>query len=208
MGFYDDQIVPRILNFAMAMPFIQDERKKCLTGVHGRVLEVGFGSGHNLPFYPEGVEKIMAVDPSEVSAKLAKARIAKADFPVEYLTLKGEEIPAPDASFDTAVSTFTLCSIPDAPAALKQIYRVLKPGAEFHFVEHGRSPDITVQRWQDRLNGLQQFICGGCHLNRDIEQLIRASGLEIVSIDKSYAQGPRFASYFYRGTAQKPESNH
>jgi len=204
MGFYDDQIVPRILNFAMGMAVIQDERRKCLTGVHGRVLEIGFGSGHNIPFYPGTVEKVVAIDPSEVSARLAKKRVEQAAFPVEYLALKGEEIAAPDSSFDSAVSTFTLCSIPDAPKALKQILRVLKPGAEFHFVEHGRSPDANVQRWQDRLNGVQQFICGGCHLNRDIEKLIRDSGLEVLSIDKSYAEGPKFASYFYRGIARRP----
>jgi ubiquinone/menaquinone biosynthesis C-methylase UbiE len=207
MGFYDDQIVPRILNFAMGMSSLQEERKKCLTGIQGRVLEVGFGSGHNLPFYPGEVHKVIAIDPSLVSAALAKKRIEQAPFPVEYLPLKGEEIPAPDASFDSAVSTFTLCSIPDVPKALRQIYRVLKPGAEFHFVEHGRSPDISVQRWQDRLNGIQQFICGGCHFNRDIETLIRASGLEILSLDKFYSEGPRFAAYFYRGTARRPESN-
>ena len=204
MGFYDDQIVPRILNIAMGMPFLKDERRKCLGGVHGRVLEIGFGSGHNLPFYPNGTDKVIAIDPSEVSARLAKKRIEQASFPVEYLALKGEEIAAPDASFDSAVSTLTLCSIPDAPKALKQIYRVLKPGAEFHFVEHGRAPDANVQRWQNRLNGIQQFICGGCHLNRDIENLIRASGLEILSLDKSYAEGPKFAAYFYRGIARRP----
>jgi ubiquinone/menaquinone biosynthesis C-methylase UbiE len=204
MSFYDDQIVPRILNLAMGMRFIQDERRKCLTGVHGRVLEVGFGSGHNLPFYPGGTEKVIAIDPSEVSARLAKKRMEQAAFPVEYLSLKGEDIAAPDASFDSAVSTFTLCSIPDASQAIKQIYRVLKPGAEFHFVEHGRSPDASVQQWQDRLNGIQQFICGGCNLNRDIETLIRSSGLEILSLDKSYADGPKFSSYFYRGIARRP----
>jgi len=204
MGFYDDQIVPRILNLAMGMRFIQDERKKCLAGVRGRVLEVGFGTGHNLPFYPPGIEKVTAIDPSEVSARIAKKRIEQAGFPVEYLSLKGEDIAAPDASFDSAVSTFTLCSIPDAIKALKQIYRVLKPGAEFHFVEHGRSPDAGVRQWQDRLNGIQQFICGGCNLNRDIESLVRSSGLEILSLDKSYGEAPKFASYLYRGTARRP----
>ena len=173
-------------------------------GDQGCVLEIGFGSGHNLPFYPAGVQSVTAIDPSEVSARLARKRIEHSAFPVQYIPLQGEKIQAADASFDSAVSTFTLCSIPDATKALQQILRVLKPGAEFHFVEHGLSPDAAVQRWQNRLDGVQQFVCGGCHLNRDIERLIRESGLEIVAMDKSYAPGPRFSSYFYRGVARRP----
>ena len=202
MGFYSDHIVPRFLNVIMGMSMIADERKKCLADVHGSVLEVGFGSGHNLPFYPPSVERITAIDPSQLSARLARPRIEKAPFPVEYLPLKGEEIPAPDASFDSVVSTFTLCTIQDTHAALRQIRRVLRPGGRFFFVEHGRSNEPGVQRWQDRLNGIQNVLCGGCNLNRDMERLIGNAGFEFLSIDRYYAKGPKFSSYIYRGIAR------
>jgi len=202
MGFYDDQIVPRFLNFAMGMSMIVEERKKCLAEVRGTVLEVGFGSGHNLSYYPKGVEKVVAIDPSEVGAKLARLRIEKAPFPVEYLPLKGEEIPTPDGSFDSVVSTFTLCTIPDVTAALRQIRRVLKPGGRFFFVEHGRSNEPRIQQWQDRLNWIQHALCGGCNVNRDIERLIGGAGFEFVSLDKYYAKGPKYSTYLYRGSAR------
>lgn len=201
MGLYSDHILPRILNGVMGMAIIGDERRKCLAEVKGRVLEVGFGSGHNLPYYPSGVEKVVAIDPSAVSAKLARKRIAHAPFPVEYLALKGEDIPAADASFDSVVSTFTLCTIPDAGAALGQMRRVLKPDGRFFFVEHGRSDDPAVQRWQDRLNGIQKTICGGCNLNRNIEKLIRDAGFDIIALDTYDIQGPRISSHLYRGVA-------
>jgi ubiquinone/menaquinone biosynthesis C-methylase UbiE len=202
MGFYDDQIVPRFLNIAMGMSMIVEERKKCLAEVGGTVLEVGFGSGHNLPYYPKSVEKVIAIDPSEVGAKLARSRIEKAPFPVEYLPLKGEEIPALDGSFDSVVSTFTLCSIPDVNSALRQMRRVLKPGGRFFFVEHGRSNEPKIQQWQDRLNGIQHALCGGCNVNRDMERLISAAGFEFVALDKYYLKGPKFSSYVYRGSAR------
>jgi ubiquinone/menaquinone biosynthesis C-methylase UbiE len=202
MGFYNDQIVPRFLNIAMGMSMIAEERKKCLAEVQGTVLEVGFGSGHNLPYYPRTVEKVIAIDPSEVGAKLARPRIEKAPFPVEYLPLKGEEIPAADGIFDSVVSTFTLCTISDVKSALRQIRRVLNPDGRFFFVEHGRSNDSRVQRWQDRLNGIQNALCGGCNLNRDIERLIAGAGFEFLSLDKYYAKGPKFSTYMYRGTAR------
>ena len=202
MGFYSDHIVPRFLNVAMGMSMIADERKKCLADVQGAVLEVGFGSGHNLPFYPPTVLSVTAIDPSELSARLARPRIEKAPFPVAYLPLKGEEVPAPDASFDSVVSTFTLCTIQDTDRALRQIRRVLRPGGRFFFVEHGRSNEPGVQRWQDRLNGIQNVLCGGCNLNRDMERLIGNAGFEFLSIDRYYAKGPKFSSYLYRGIAR------
>jgi ubiquinone/menaquinone biosynthesis C-methylase UbiE len=202
MGLYAEHILPRILNFAMGMPFIGEERRKCLRGVSGRVLEVGFGAGHNLPYYPDRVEKVVAIDPSTVSAKLAQKRIRQAPFPVEYLSLKGEEIPAEDATFDSVVSTFTLCTIPDVSAALQQLRRVLKAEGRFFFVEHGRSADPAVQRWQDRLNPLQKALCGGCNLNRDIEKLIMDAGFEIVALEKYDGKGPKISSHFYRGVAR------
>jgi len=202
MSFYEDHILPRVLNFAMGSKAVAVERQKCLREVSGHVLEIGFGSGHNLPYYNDRVRKVIALDPSRVSAKLAQKRIQRAAFPVEYLALKGEEIPADSGSFDSVVSTFTLCTIPDVDTALRQIRRVLKPEGRFFFVEHGRSPEPVVQRRQDRLNGIQMFLCGGCHLNRNIEELIRNAGFEILSLDKYYGQGPKFSDYLYRGIAR------
>jgi ubiquinone/menaquinone biosynthesis C-methylase UbiE len=202
VGFYDDQILPRVLNFAMGFKAIGEERRKALAEVRGSVLEIGFGSGHNLPYYPGRVEKLIAIDPSVVSAKLARKRIERVSFPVEYLALKGEEIPAASGSFDSVVSTFTLCTIPDVDVALRQIRRVLKPEGRFFFVEHGRSSEPRVQRWQDRMNGLQMFLCGGCHLNRNIEKLIADAGFEFLSLEKYYGKGPKISAHLYRGIAR------
>jgi SAM-dependent methyltransferase len=204
MGFYYDWCLPRILNVAMSTRFVTEERKKCLAGVRGNVLEVGFGSGLNLAYYTSTVQKVVAVDPSTEAAKLARKRIARAPFPVVYLPLAGEHLPAPDESFDSVVSTFTLCTIRDPSAALRQMARVLKPRGRFYFVEHGRSYEPKIQRWQDRLNGLQNRICGGCNLNRDIERLIRDAGFEMESLEQYYGQGqPKVIAYLTRGIAYR-----
>jgi ubiquinone/menaquinone biosynthesis C-methylase UbiE len=204
MGFYDNWVVPRILNVAMGMGFVTDERKKALAGVTGAVLEVGFGSGHNLPWYPDTVRSVVAVDPSTEAAKLARKRIAAARFPVEYIALEGERIAAADASFDSVVSTFTLCSIPDPIAALEQMRRVLKPDGKLFLVEHGRSAEPNIQRWQDRMNGFQRTICGGCNMNRDIERLVREAGFAFEQIDKYYVKGqPKLTAFLTRGVARR-----
>jgi ubiquinone/menaquinone biosynthesis C-methylase UbiE len=202
VGFYSDHVVPRILDLAMDTRVLRAERRSALAGVRGIVLEVGFGTGHNLPFYPPAVDRVVALDPSSVSARLARKRIACALFPVDSLALSGEAIPAPDASYDSVVTTFTLCTIPDPLAALRQMKRVLKPGGRFFFLEHGRSPDPAVQRWQDRLTPLQRALVAGCHLNRDIPALITTAGFTLDSLAHHYLPGPRFAASCYRGVAR------
>jgi SAM-dependent methyltransferase len=207
MGFYGERILPRIMNVAMGVSYLADERRRCLRGVAGTVLEIGFGSGHNLPFYPvgpAGVAKLVAVDPSAVAARLARERIAAAPFPVEHAALAGDTIDAPDASFDAVVCTFTMCTVPDPAAMLRQVARVLRPGGRFFFLEHGRADDAGVRRWQDRLNGLQKALVGGCHLNRDIAALIRDAGFSVDEIDKHYMQGPKVSAFLFRGVARPP----
>lgn len=202
MGPYERLVLPRLLDLAMSFPALDEERRRCLSSAHGKVLEVGFGTGRNLPWYPRAVERVVAVDPSGDSAYLARERIAAAPFPVEYVRLAGEKIDAPDHSFDTVVSTFTLCSIPEPLVALRQMRRVLKPGGKLLFAEHGLAPDAGVQRWQHRLNGLQGAIFGGCHLNRDTRKLLEEGGFVVEAADQYYVPNvPKFAGFLSRGVA-------
>jgi ubiquinone/menaquinone biosynthesis C-methylase UbiE len=204
MGLYGDFLLPRLLDLAMGTRILGEERRKVLAGARGRVLEVGFGSGHNIVAYPPGVQEVVGVDPSPRAARLARKRIARASFPVSTLPLAGERIDAPDASFDAVVSTFALCTIADPAAALAQMLRVLKPDGRFFFLEHGRADDPSVQRWQDRLNGVQKALFGGCHLNRDIVALVRAAGFELEQIDRYYLPGqPRPYAFLTRGIARR-----
>jgi len=208
MGFYDNWVLPRILNIAMGNKGATAERKKALLGVAGMVLEVGFGCGHNLPFYPQGVRRLVAVDPSREGAKLARKRIAKAPFPIEFIAAGAEEIAAPDHSFDCVVSTFTLCTIPDPVAALEQMRRVLKPGGKLFIVEHGLTQDPKVQRWQHRMNKFNNLICGGCNTNRDIRRLVAEAGFEFDQVDQYYIQGaPKFVGFVTRGIAHAVAQN-
>jgi SAM-dependent methyltransferase len=203
MGLYRDWVLPRVVNHALDTEVLAAERTKALAGVKGTVLEVGFGTGHNLPYYPDGVERVVAVDPSAASEKLARGRIAAARFPVEYVPVGGEHIDAPDESFDAVVSTFTLCSVADPIAALEQIRRVLKPGGCFHLLEHGLADDPGVQRWQARLNGLNGFVLGGCNLNRDIERFVREARFSFDSVEKYYVPGaPRIFGWVTRAVAR------
>lgn len=167
-------------------------REQVCSGLSGRVIELGFGSGLNVPYYPATVTSVSAVEPADLGWKLAAGRLAEARVPVERAGLDGQRLPFPENSFDTALSTWTMCTIPDIDAALAELRRVLVPGGTLHFVEHGLSPDPKVQRWQHRLDPLQQKIAGGCHLNRDIATLIRAGGFEIRDLDVFKGQGPAF----------------
>lgn len=203
MGFYDQHILPRLINFGLNSRDINAERAKALAGVRGDVLEIGFGSGLNLPFYPSGVRRVVGLDPSEVGWKLARKRVAASPFPIEQAVLSGEVISAGDASFDSVVSTFTLCTIPDVVQALREMKRVLKPDGRFFFVEHGQSDDPRVRRWQDRWDPMQGRLFGGCHVNRKIDRLIEEAGFRIEQLDMYYSRGPRIFSYFYRGVATR-----
>jgi SAM-dependent methyltransferase len=186
MGIYAQSVLPRLINVAMGLSPLRPLRQRVCAGLAGEVLEIGFGSGHNVPLYPSGVTRLAAVEPSDLAWRLAGARVAGSRIPVERVGLDGQRLPFPDHSFDAALSTWTLCTIPDAGAALAEIHRVLKPGGRFHFVEHGLAPDAGVRRWQHRLDPVQQRVFGGCHLTRPIATLIAAARFRIVELDEFY----------------------
>ena len=201
MGFYRERILPRIVDQFMAGEEFVPHRRDCLSGASGVVLEVGFGSGLNLPFYPSDVRKLYALDPARLGRELATGRLADCPFPVEFVDLEGENIPLAGDSVDAVVCTWTLCTIPQPGQALRQIGRVLKPGGGFHFVEHGLSGDPDVARWQDRLTPFHRLYAGGCHLNREIDAIILEAGFELERMENVYMCGPRIGSYLYKGLA-------
>ncbi|HEY2642041.1 MAG TPA: class I SAM-dependent methyltransferase [Streptosporangiaceae bacterium] len=203
MGFYQDEIVPRITNAVMNTSEFSRIRERVAADLRGEVLEVGFGSGLNVTHYPPEVSRVLAVDPATVGRKLAAKRIAVSPVSVEFIGLDGQQIPLESASVDQVLTTWTLCSIPDVERALSEIRRVLRPGGSLHFVEHGRSPDRGVARWQDRLTPLQRRVAGGCHLNRPIDLLVAGSGLTIARLDNYYAKAPKTFGYMFEGTATK-----
>jgi ubiquinone/menaquinone biosynthesis C-methylase UbiE len=204
MSIYGNHILPRILHLCASTKLINEQRANALKETGGVVLEIGFGSGLNLPFYSKRVKRLMAVEPSLTARKLAVKAISEAPFPVEFAGLDGQSLALPDASVDQVVSTLTLCTIPDPEKALKEIARVLKPGGMFIFMEHGHAPDASVAKWQDRLNGIQQTIMGGCNLNREIDKLIRSAPLKLEKLNNFYFEGmPRPMAYTYQGHARK-----
>jgi len=189
MGVYGEQVLPRIINVACNTKAAHPQRRRVCEGLSGEVVEIGFGSGLNVPFYPPAVTRLAAVEPAELGWKLAARRLAATTTPVERAGLDGASLPFPDASFDAAVSTWTMCTIPDIEGALRELRRVLKPGGTVHFVEHGLAQDAGVQRWQHRLEPLQQRVFGGCHLTRSADVLLRGAGFEIVELDQYYEKG-------------------
>jgi ubiquinone/menaquinone biosynthesis C-methylase UbiE len=203
MGLYSDQVLPRIVDLTMRGSEVEKARARVAAGLDGEVLEIGFGSGRNIPYYPARLKRLWAVDPAAVGRKLAEKRAAASAVPIEYIGLDAQTLPAGDASADHVLSTWTLCTIPDPMAALAEIIRVLRPGGAFHFVEHGRSPDAKVARRQDRLTPLQRRVAGGCHLNRPIDVLVTASGLEVTRLETYYMKGPRAMQYTFEGIAVK-----
>lgn len=202
MNLYDQHVLPHLIDFACGMGAVMKTRAQIVPQAEGRVLEIGIGSGLNLSFYdPAKVSVIVGVDPSAAMQKLAQQRAAEISIPVEMIALELGQIQAADASFDSIVCTFTLCTIPDAMAALQEMRRVLKPGGKLLFSEHGLAQDLPVVRWQNRLTPLWKPFSGGCHLNRDIPALIRAGGFSIGQLDSSYLKGPRPMTWVSRGWA-------
>ncbi|MFF1867622.1 class I SAM-dependent methyltransferase [Streptomyces sp. CB03911] len=189
MGFYTTQVVPRIINVACGMKEADPLRRRVCDGLAGEVVEIGFGSGLNVPFYPATITRVSAVEPSDLGWRLAGRRLAATRIPVQRTGLDGQSLLYPDDSFDAALSTWTLCTIPDAGAALHELRRVLKPGAALHFVEHGLAPDESVRRWQHRLDPVQQRLFGGCHLTRPIVDLLTDAGFTVTELDVFYEKG-------------------
>ena len=189
MGFYHDQILPRAIDRVCGLHSLDRLRSRVCEGLHGQVVELGFGSGLNVPFYPDRVTGVAAIEPADVGWKLAEKRVAASSVPVERSGLDGESLPLADASCDTALSTWTMCTIPDVEAALLEVRRVLKPGGTLHFVEHGLAPDESVRRWQHRLEPLQKRLAGGCHLTRPIVELLTDAGFDVVEVDEFYDRG-------------------
>lgn len=202
MGLYRSVLFPFLMDVAMRdRPFTRF-RKALLNGLGGHVLEIGAGTGLNLPHYEPGVDRLTLIDVNPGVNRYVARRMRSAPFPVAYTTLTAESLPFADASFDAVVSTWTLCSIPDVRAALLEVRRVLKPGGEFRFVEHGLAPDADVQRWQHRLNPVQNRIADGCHLNRDIAALIAGAGFDLRHLSQDYVpKTPKWVGYFTIGTA-------
>jgi len=189
MGIYAERVLPRIVNAACGMKSAAPLRQRVCDGLHGQVLEIGFGSGLNVPYYPSAVTGVAAIEPADLGWKLAGKRLAATSVPVERSGLDGQSLPLRDDSCDTAVSTWTLCTIPDVAAALQEVRRVLKPGGTLHFVEHGLAPDEKVRRWQHRLEPLQKRVFGGCHLTREIADLLTDAGFVLTEVDVFYEKG-------------------
>jgi SAM-dependent methyltransferase len=203
MGFYDRYILPRCINMACGSPPVLEQRAKVVPRASGIVLEVGMGSGLNLPFYDaDKVERVFGLEPSEGMRQLAQPNLERSRIEVEWLDLPGEQVPLEDDSVDTVLLTYTLCTIPDFRGALAQMRRVLRPGGRLLFCEHGAAPDASVRRWQDRINPLWSMVSGGCNLNRPIPQLIGDAGFAVGELETMYLPGtPRFAGFNYWGSA-------
>jgi len=203
VGWYEERVLPRVVDVALGGKAFDRLRARVASGLEGEVLEVGFGSGRNVPHYPASVTRVRAVDPATRGRDLAADRVAASPVPVEYVGLDGEVLPLDDASVDHVLTTWTLCTIPAVDRALGEIRRVLRPGGRLHFVEHGRSPDARVARWQDRLTPIQRRVFGGCHLNRPIGRMLTDAGLTITQLDNYYVPGPKAFGYMFEGAAAK-----
>ena len=203
MGLYRDCLLPWAIDRALDRAECRELRQRATRGLHGTVLEVGFGSGLNLPHYPGEVRRIFAVDPATFGRRLAARRLAACSKPVEFIGLDGNSIALASDTVQCALSTWTLCTIPGLVGALREIMRVLQPGGSFHFLEHGLSPDDGVARWQRRLDPLQKRLVGGCRLTVPIDDRLAEAGFAVERLETFYMKGPRINSYIYLGVARK-----
>jgi ubiquinone/menaquinone biosynthesis C-methylase UbiE len=200
---YSRLLFPRLLDFAMKYEELTNLREKMIPAARGAVLEVGIGSGLNLPFYTSSVTKLYGLEPSPELLAKARTRSSRAKFPIEWLNTAAELIRLPDSSVDTVVVTWSLCSMQDPAAALGEMNRVLRPDGRLIFIEHGLSPDARVQSWQNRLTPVWRRLAGGCHLNRKMDDLIRSAGFSIARLEAAYIPGPRPLTYTYSGTGTR-----
>lgn len=201
MSFYSDRILPHVIHWAMRQETFTEYRRRLVPAAEGRVLEIGAGSGVNVPFYSPAAADVFALDPSPGLLALAR-KGASPNQNVTWIEGTAEAIPLDNQSVDTVLTTWTLCSIGDVRRALQEMRRVLKPSGQLFFVEHGRAPDAAVRRWQDRLTPLWRRVAGGCHLNRPVDHLIEQAGFVIATLATGYMQGPRIMTFMYEGSAR------
>jgi ubiquinone/menaquinone biosynthesis C-methylase UbiE len=201
MGFYQDQIVPLLINSSMRQKNLAAYRDRIVPAATGRVLEIGIGSGLNLPLYSPSVQHVIGLDPSPRLLQMARGA-QRRNLPVDFIEGSADGIPLEKASIDTVVTTWTLCSIPDADRALREMHRVLKSAGRLLFVEHGRAPDPNVVWWQDRLTPIWKCLGGGCHLNRAIGSLIEGAGFQFERLETGYMRGPKPMAFMYEGSAR------
>jgi SAM-dependent methyltransferase len=204
MGLWSDRVVPHIVDKALSTDDVMRERELVCAHLGGQVIEVGFGSGLNTEMYPDAVESVAAVEPSDTAWRMSADRRTASRTPISRSGLDGQALAEPDGSFDAALSTFTMCTIPDVQLALREIRRVLRPGGTLAFLEHGLAPEPGVARWQRRLDPLEKAVAGGCHLSRDIASLVSSAGFEIVELEQRHLPGPKVSrpwTYAYSGRA-------
>lgn len=205
MTIWSRQVLPRLVDVTMGGHALRDVRARVCAGLRGEVVEIGFGSGLNVPVYPPAVRSVAAVEPSDVAWRLARRRVAESHTQVHRVGIDGQALPLADASCDAALSTWTLCTVPDPAQALAELRRVLRPGGRLHLVEHGLAPDADVRRWQDRIGPLQRRVAGGCRIDRPVDRLVRDAGFRTVSLSTGYLSGgPKALSYLYEGVFAAP----
>lgn len=207
MSLYARYVLPSLIDLGMRNAEVTRFRAELVPGARGLVLEIGVGSGRNLRFYTSPVERVFAIDPSRELLQMARKRVS-GDIPIDLVEASAEALPVRTASIDTAVMTFTLCSIADPARALAEVRRVLKPSGQLHFAEHGLAPEPSVQAWQHRLNPVWHRVAGGCNLDRKMDDLIRSSGFNIVELHSAYAKGPRPMTFVYSGRARPLPSDY